>query len=111
MKSHEHFVSLETIGRGAGVETFNHEFERVLENIRDVNTDPETKREVTLKVTLKPSEDRQAVAVTIAASSKLAPVKAVGTVIYVGRRDGQTVATEYDPQQRSIDEVIINDEH
>lgn len=43
-------VTLVSIGGGAAVELFDIELERVLANIKDVNTDPKTRRRITLVV-------------------------------------------------------------
>lgn len=96
-------VCLETLGSGAAAELFNDELGKVLSNIVDVNTDHKTAREVSLKVTIRPNEDRTFGAVTIAASSKLAPVKSVGTAFFIGRKAGRAVATERDSRQLTFD--------
>ena len=101
--SEEMQVSLQTLGSGAAAELFDDELGKVLANVVDVNTDHKTAREVTLKVTIRPNEDRTFGAVTIAASSKLAPVKSVGTAFFIGKRAGRAVAMERDPRQLSFE--------
>lgn len=98
-------VSLESMARGAPIEMFNDELEKVIRNIVDVNTDAEKARVITLTVKLTPTADRKFAGVEIQAASKLAPMKAVGTGFYVGLRAGQPVAKEYDDRQMRIENV------
>lgn len=95
-------VSLENLGSGAAVELFNLELQRVLDNIIDENTKCGVVREVTLKVRIKPDEDREWGTVEIAASSKLAPVHPYPTQIIIGKERGKGVATEHDPKQMKM---------
>jgi hypothetical protein len=96
-------VSLISLSNGAGVEMFNRELEKVLENICDPNTKATAAREITLKVTFKPNEDREVGVVDISSSAKLAPVKSVGTMVYIGKKSGRFVATENNPRQPAFD--------
>lgn len=103
----EKYVSLETLGQGAAVEMFQVELEKVLANIIDVNTKPTSVRRISLTVDIKPDEDRSFGTVAIATASKLAPVKAVGTAIYIGSHAGQPVATERDTRQLAFDDNVV----
>lgn len=47
-------------------------------------------------------EAREEVAITAAASSKLAPFKPVTTKAYLGRQGGQLVAVTFDPRQEEL---------
>lgn len=95
-------VTLDRLGGGAALELWAKEFERVLDNIMDPNTEPEKKRTIALKVTIAPNEARDVAAVAIECSSSVAPNKPHGTVVYIGReqRGGALVALERD--QRSV---------
>ena len=93
MKSEEVEITLENLAEGGAVEIFNAELSKALENITDPNTDPKATREVKLVVKIKPHENRRSAAVSVAASAKLAAVKDVGTVVFIGRQAGKTVAT------------------
>jgi hypothetical protein len=92
-------VSLETIANGAVVERFNDELLKVLENIQDPNTDATAARTITLKVTLKPSEDRDMAGVDISCTSKTAAPVTIGTKLFLGVGPQGAIATEYHPQQ------------
>ena len=98
----EETVSLPTIANGAATERFEDEMETVLDNILDPNTEAEVKRSITIKITLKPNADRDQAAVLIESSSKLAPFKAVGSGLFMGRRHGKACAVEHNPKQMQM---------
>ena len=108
MPQEKEHVSLENLGAGAATELFDLELQRVLENISDENTKPTAMREVTLKIKIKPSEDRDYGEVEISCVAKLAPVKPFPTNIFIGRHLGRTVATEHNPKQAQLFETPAN---
>lgn len=82
-------VTLVNLNNGAAVELFDLELRRVIENIEDENVKPDAVREITLKVTIKPNEDRDLAAVAISCKSKLAATKPHGhymTLVYDGNK-------------------------
>ena len=95
-------VALETLGFGAAAEMFQAELEKVVFNIADPNTKPELKRNITLKLVVKPTKDRSMCAVEIHCDSKLAPVLPFESTMFVGVEHGVAVASEYNPQQQSL---------
>lgn len=92
-------VTLDTIGGGALKELFQEELRKVLQNIADLNTDATKKREIAIKVTLKPGKDREAVDVDLHCAAKLSPITTVQTRVFVGKQNGKLVAIESDPRQ------------
>jgi hypothetical protein len=78
-------VNLENIANGACGELFAHAMSAVLKNIDDVNTDPKAKREITLKVTFKPTESRELTAIEVKCDTKLPGVKPVQHSAYLVR--------------------------
>ena len=108
MAQEKEHVSLENLGSGAATELFDLELQRVLDNISDENTKPTALREVTLKIKIKPSEDRDYGEVEISCVAKLAPVKPFPTNIFIGRHLGRTVATEHNPKQAKLFETPDN---
>ena len=83
-------VSLETINSGAAVDLFEEEFSALLKNLADVNTSPTKVRTITLKVSVKPTENRGQAAVTIESSHSFAPIKpSAGTVVFSS--DGRNI--------------------
>ncbi len=99
----EEKVSLVNINGGAAVEMFDHELEKVMANISDINTGMGA-RSVTLKVTIKPSDEgRTVVGYAIEAKSTtcgVAPVKGVAHVRLDSR--GKSYAQERNPNQPSL---------
>lgn len=95
-------VTLETLKGGAAPELWQMEFERVLENIQDPQTDPEAKRKITLEVVFSPNETREDMIAEIKVKSKLAPPKPEGAIVYMGRKEGRLVALGYDPRQGNL---------
>ena len=95
-------VSLDTLGFGAAAEMFQAELEKVVFNVQDPNTKPELKRNITLKLVIKPTKDRSMCAVEIHCDSKLAPVLPFESTMFVGVEHGVAVATEYSPQQQQL---------
>lgn len=89
----EQLADLHSIGAGAALELFGAELGRVLENIRDANTEAEGKRKIVLEFVFKPDANREVVATLISARSTLAATKPVSEVLFVGRKDGNVVGT------------------
>jgi hypothetical protein len=78
-------LSFENLGCGAAEEKFEDALKKVLANILDPNTRPQTAREVILRVKIKPSEERTDADVIIDCQTKLASDKAFPTKIFIGR--------------------------
>ena len=83
---------------GAMKERVDYEMTRCVQNIADPNTKATAKREITLKSTLEPDENRQHVEVSCSANSKLAPLNPVKTSLAMGKENGKIVAVELTPQ-------------
>lgn len=97
-------LTLLTVAGGSAVELFQQELDKVLENILDPNTHATAKRQVSLTVTIVPSDDaRNTVGVAVECVSKLAPFKGSGGVAFVGRsRAGRAVAVAHNPRQGAL---------
>ena len=85
-------VSLENLGRGAALEKFQDEWNKVVRNIVDPNT-------TMLKVSLKPDDDRSLCAYKVICTSSLAPLKEFKGDVFVGVERGEVVATEPNKNQ------------
>lgn len=85
-------ATLANLANGAAAEVFQNELQKALDNTADPNTDAKTARVVTLKVTMVPTEDRSRAAVSIAASSKLAPTRRVPHSFDLVQEGRKTVA-------------------
>jgi hypothetical protein len=106
MPNKEH-LSLANLAGGAAVEAFDHALGEVLENIRDPNTDPKAKREINLKIWIKPNEHRNLGDIGIVCTHKTAPQATIPTSIIIDRNsDGKAVANELgggeQPDQHSL---------
>ena len=100
-------VKLSTLLDGACDALFNEKLREVLENIEDPNTDPKAKRRIRLTVTFKPNEARENAAIDVDCEAKLAAPKPVGTVVLIGRSDGEPAAVEL-LHQESFTEQLVN---
>lgn len=105
----ERFVTLDWLGQGAALEMWQDEFQKVLDNIADVNTKATTERTVTLTVKIKPDENRRYGSSLIECKSKVAPVRGHATAIYMGRKGGKMVATEHDDRQEELPGAKVSD--
>jgi hypothetical protein len=95
-------VTLSTLAEGAVLELFQAELNKVLDNIADVNTDPEAKREISIKVRIAPNEKREMADVVVDVTSKLGSFKPVSTLMYLAKHRGENVAVEHNPKQLSL---------
>jgi hypothetical protein len=92
-------VTLYTLANGAAAELFEAELQKIIANILDPNTDPIAVREIDLRVKIKPDNERRAGAVSVQVISKTGPTKGVGTMFWFGKKQGQFIAVENNPQQ------------
>ena len=95
-------VTLTTLANGAALELFDGELSKVVENILDPNTEPDTVREVVLKVKIKPDASRKNAAVYVQVSSKTGAFKGAGTMFYFGKHQGKAFAIESNPDQGKL---------
>ncbi len=102
----EELINLQTLGDGAIAELFAIEFQKVLQNIGDPNTSARFKREVTIKLTVLPNEDREIATMDVAVTSRLAPAKVVNTTLAIAIRGSVVRATELRSRQISIFDAV-----
>jgi hypothetical protein len=107
--SDEQKVSIATLSGGAAVEMFDEALQKCWENIQDPNTPAVKKREVALKVTLSPSEERDFVACEITCTPKLSACKGVMGRVSVGSDGKSVVATEWVSPQTDLEDYIATD--
>lgn len=99
MATGEEVVTLQNLGDGSALELFQVELTKLVANVQDVNMQAEKKRELVLRVTVKPDQKRETADVEISCTSKLAGVKPVDTVFYFGKHKGMPIAVEHNPKQ------------
>ena len=88
-------LSPETLACGGVLERLQDEFDKVLANIADPNTEAKKPRTVTLKITIKPNEQRNLADMSILTSSSLQPSAPLETSIIIDKeRSGKVVASE-----------------
>lgn len=95
-------VTLANLNEGVAEEVFAREWDRVLENIQDPNTDPEAKRVITLKIEVKADEPRRNALVTVVGSSKLSAMRGVARAAAIGVIDGERVAVQTTARQMGL---------
>lgn len=92
-------LTIANIARGAVVEQFDSELEKVLENIMDPNTDPKKVRKIQINLQIKPNEKRNMAEVKCQTKSSLIPANIVETAITIGKStDGTIAAAELDSE-------------
>ena len=104
-------VDLKEMIGGSIQEKFQHSFDRVMENMQDVNTPYKDKREINIKMTFVQNEARDNVVASVKVSEKLASQSELMTQFAVGKdlRSGKVIAKEYGSQLRG--QLELNAEH
>ena len=102
-------VELQSIVGGALQEKFEKAFEKVVENMQDVNTSFRIKRGINIKLSFSQNEMRDEVFCDIDVVEKLAPQAAMRTQFAVGKdlRTGELYAEEFGKQIKG--QMSIND--
>lgn len=103
-------MTLSNLSNGAVVERAEWELQKILANIADPNTDPTKKRELTIKITIKPDETREISDVEITCTSKLASIKPLKTRMFMSEdKDGRFFAQELIKDQ-IVGQISIEDD-
>lgn len=92
-------LNIGNICGGAVPEVFDREVKEILDNISDLNTDPEAKRQITLTFDFAAGPDRKSAIVRFSCKSKGAPISSVAGTIFFSTRQGVTQAFTEDPRQ------------
>lgn len=87
-------ITLFDLMDGAVKERAGLVLKQVLENIRDLNTDPCKARTLTVKFTFAADDQREDIQVKTTIDKKLVPIKDVTTKIILGSQNGELVAVE-----------------
>lgn len=96
-------INIGNVSDGALIEAFDLKLKEVLANIADANTPATAKREIHLKLVLKPKDDRVQIVTRFHCTAKLAPIVEVESRIFVGKdKDGNLYALSDDPRQLNI---------
>lgn len=94
-------IDLREMVGGALQDKFQHSFERVMENLQDLNTPFKDKREIIIKMTFAQNEQRDNVVASVKVTEKLASQGELTTQFAMGKdlRTGEVIAEEYGNNQ------------
>lgn len=103
-------INLQDLVGGAFQEKFQNSFEKVLENMLDLNTPFSAKRSINIKISFTQNEQRDDIKAQIDFTEKLAPDNSLETSFAFGKdiRTGKIEAHEYGKQikgQMSFDDM------
>ena len=95
-------VELQELVGGALQEKFSKSFEKVVENLQDLNTSFKVKRKITITLSFDQNEARDDVSVSVDVAEKLAPQQGMNTKFFIGKdlKPGEVFAEEYGKQIR-----------
>jgi hypothetical protein len=98
-------MTLSGLAGGAVEARFQEELAKLLRNIDDPNTDPQSKRELQISLVFHPAKSRQAADLEVKLTSKLAPHKSIETHAFISLdlRNQQMVVREHNPKQAELD--------
>lgn len=99
---HAKRVDLSTICGGAVPEIFNRELQEIMANITDPNTSVKKSRRIVLTFDFEPMADRKSVAISFGINSKLVPVAAVESNMFITEQAGQLEAFTNDIRQEEL---------
>ena len=102
-------MQLSEINSGALQEVFDYEFDKVLRNIRDVNTDPKAKRKVTIEMTISPNEKRTIGDIDFKVKHTEAPIHGFATAITITEDGRKVIAEEIGnelPGQMNVENIL-----
>lgn len=93
-------IALQELVGGALQEKFGKAFNRIVDNLQDVNTSFKVKRKITITLDFVQNENRDDVKVDISVVEKLAPQSPMETAFSIGRdlKTGEVYAAEYGKQ-------------
>lgn len=95
-------VTLDTVCEGSAKELFARGLKEILDNIQDVNTDPEAKRKIALVFTFAPSEDRASSNISLKCKVDPAPVASIGGTVFITKEQGVRKAYANDAKQEPL---------
>lgn len=99
-------VSVATLGGGVILPRLDAELQRVASNILDPDTKATAAREITLKIKIKPDDQRDFASVEIAVGAKLAAAKPQATKVFINQtRSGDVIVSERDTRNGDLFEA------
>ncbi|HVJ09718.1 MAG TPA: hypothetical protein VM554_15175 [Acidisarcina sp.] len=96
-------INIGNVSDGALVEAFDLKLREVLANIADPTTSATAKREIVLRLELRPKEDRVQIDTQFTCVAKLSSITPNTSRIFLGQdKDGGLYALNSDPRQLSF---------
>lgn len=95
-------VNLSTIAEGAAVELFQHELEKVANNIADQNTEAKAKRKIVLTFDFEPDNNREEVVVSVSSKITTAGIKGHSKTSFLGKMNGKPGIFAHDTKQLNM---------
>lgn len=95
-------VQLENLAFGEVARKFPDALKSVAANVADFGTPAKTKREIIIKLTFEPEDDRKSIDVQIDVTTKLAPPKPAKTRLYMQAVGAELVISESNPEQPDL---------
>ena len=95
-------ASLANLNQGHIAELFNEAWRKVMENIADENTPPNSARVINIKIEVKPNEAREFASTKVSSTIKLAPVKPSEGVVLFSYDGVKATAYVNDPKQEEL---------
>lgn len=95
-------VDLATINGGALLDLFREQWKKVVANIADVNTKPDSIREIVIKIKVKPDKSRRNATSQIHVEAKLPTIQDHESFIFFEREGEVLVAYPDDPRQQIL---------
>ena len=95
-------TNLQTIADGSISELFERELAEVMDNIDDPNTPASEPRKITIEITFKPDEQREAIQTQVCCKAKLASVNPHISTIFAVRDDGKLKAVNRNQKQGEL---------
>lgn len=93
-------ISISSICGGAIPEVFERVLQEVLDNITDPNTSDMKARAINIQLTFKPMAGRTGAEIAFQCSSKLSPVAAIKSSVFLAKQDGTLRAFARDVNQQ-----------
>ena len=96
-------IDLNTLNQGAVLDLFAVEWQKLLDNINDLNTKPDAVRKVKIEIAVKPAKDRRNATSSVSVTTNLAAIMPHEASIVIGVEDGKVMAYTFDPRQQSLE--------
>lgn len=102
-------LSVESLANGALVERISEEIKKVVANIVDPNTPAKKARVVTMKMTIKPNEQRNMAEVSVTVSAALCSASPIETGVYIGLnpKTGEVGASEVGADENPLQNRLV----